>query len=460
MKKRLKRCESLLWLLTRTVLYVLMLVIFMSCMAQNTHSLRALSRSLGITLTTFIVVGLLFLNVYGKYDVGRRKSKPIIYSLVLAVAFTDVITYLQLMIMRVNTPSIYDFRLENLGLLGLAFLLQVLVIIVFVYGGNHVFFKIHPPERCLVITSSQKNLDKIVAVIESYQRQYHIDCILDYRSSRLFQQIAKSDTVFLFGVPSIERSAIIRYCYSKKKNIYFNPEIEDVVEMNSIYYILDDVPLLNANVKSLTMEQRIIKRLMDLGLAVFLGILSCPFWIGAAIAIKLHDGGKILFKQKRATIGGRTFEVYKFRTMKENVENRSASVGDDRITKPGHFLRKTRIDELPQLINIIKGDMTFVGPRPEMLENVNSYTKHLPEFKYRLRMKAGLTGYAQIFGKYNTSPKDKLIMDMMYIEKFSILKDIQLMFQTVIVLLKKDSTEAFSGKKESKYTFVPAEDEE
>ncbi len=460
MKKRLKRCESLLWLLTRTILYVLMLVIFLGCMAQNTRSLRALSRSLGITLTTFIVVGLLFLNVYGKYDIGRRKSKPIIYSLVLAVAFTDIITYLQLMIMRVNTPSIYDFRLENLGLLCIAFLLQILVIIVFVYGGNHLFFKIHPPERCLVITSSQQNLDKIVAVIESYQRQYHIDCILDYRSSKLFKQIAKSDTVFLFGVPSIERSAIIRHCYSKKKNIYFNPEIEDVVEMNSTYYILDDVPLLNANVKSLTMEQRIAKRLMDLILAVLLGILSCPFWIGAAIAIKLHDGGKILFKQKRATIGGRTFEVYKFRTMKENVENRSASVGDSRITKPGQFLRKTRIDELPQLINIIKGDMTFVGPRPEMLENVSSYTKHLPEFKYRLRMKAGLTGYAQIFGKYNTSPKDKLIMDMMYIEKFSILKDIQLMFQTVIVLLKKDSTEAFSNDKKSKYTFVPAEDEE
>ena len=429
-------------------------------MAQNTRSLRALSRSLGITLTTFIIVGLLFLNVYGKYDIGRRKSKPIIYSLVLAVAFTDIITYLQLMIMRVNTPSIFDFRLENLGLLALAFVLQVIVIIVFVYGGNHLFFKIHPPERCLVITSSQKNLDKIIPVIERYQKQYKISRILDYHSSKLFQEIDKADTVFLFAVPSIERSAIIRHCYSKKKNIYFNPEIEDVVEMNSTYYILEDVPLLNANVKSLTMEQRIAKRLMDLILAVLLGILSCPFWIGAAIAIKMHDGGKILFKQKRATLNGRVFEVYKFRTMKENVENRSASVGDSRITKPGHFLRKTRIDELPQLLNILKGDMTFVGPRPEMLENVSSYTKQLPEFKYRLRMKAGLTGYAQIFGKYNTSPKDKLIMDMMYIERFSILKDIQLMFQTVIVLLKKDSTEAFSTKKESKYTFVPASEEE
>ena len=460
MKEKLKRCESLLWLLTKTILYLLILAIFMGCLAFNTRSLRALSRSLGITLSTYVIVGLLFLNIYGKYDIGRRKSKPIIYSLVLATAFTDVITYLQLMIMRVNTPNVFAFRLENLGLLLLAFVLQLIVIIAFVYGGNHVFFKIHPPEKCCIITSSQQSLDKIVTVIEKFQRQYHIDKILDYRSSDILKQLRDSDTVFLFDVPVIERSEIVQYCYKNKINIYFNPEIEDIVEMNSTYYILEDVPLLNSNVKSLTMEQRIIKRLMDLVLAILLGILSCPLWIGAAIAIKLNDGGKILFKQKRATINGTVFEVYKFRTMKENVENRSVSEGDSRITKPGHFLRRTRIDELPQLLNIIKGDMTFVGPRPEMLENVSAYTKNLPEFKHRLRVKAGLTGYAQIFGKYNTSPKDKLLMDLMYIEQFSILKDLQLMFQTAIVLLKKDSTEAFSKKKDSKYKFVSVAEEE
>ena len=175
--------------------------------------------------------------------------------------------------------------------------------------------------------------------------------------------------------------------------------------------------------------------------------------------IKANDGGKVFFKQKRATIHGRVFEVYKFRTMRENVENRSVQEDDDRITKPGKFLRKTRIDELPQLINVLKGDMSFVGPRPEMIENVEMYEEELPEFRYRLRVKAGLTGYAQIAGKYNTTPKDKLIMDMMYIENFSILKDIQLIFQTFIVLLKSDSTEAFSTKKDvEKYTFVPYEE--
>lgn len=163
-----------------------------------------------------------------------------------------------------------------------------------------------------------------------------------------------------------------------------------------------------------------------MGLAIVLGILTSPIWIVSAIAIKAYDGGSIFFKQKRATLNGRVFEVYKFRTMKENVENRSVTDDDDRITKPGKILRKIRMDELPQLLNILKGDMSFVGPRPEMLENVNEYEKQLPEFRYRLRVKAGLTGYAQIAGKYNTTPKDKLIMDMMYIEQFNIWKDIQL----------------------------------
>ena len=144
---------------------------------------------------------------------------------------------------------------------------------------------------------------------------------------------------------------------------------------------------------------------------------------------------------------GEVFEVYKFRTMKEKVENFSSTADDDRITKVGKVLRKCRLDELPQILNILKGEMSLVGPRPEMLENVYSYTAQLPEFEYRLRVKAGLTGYAQIAGKYNTSPRDKLILDLMYIENYSLWKDIKLLFQTLIVLFKSDSTEAFDSKR-------------
>lgn len=452
-KKKIQRCESILWLVTKVVLYFLMLAVFMIALSQENHSLRALSRSLGITLSTFSIVGFLFLQVYGRFDIGRRKSKPIIYSLSLATLCTDIITYLQLMIMRTNIQDIYAFRLHGLGWLVLAFVVQLIIIVVFAYAANGLFFKIHPPERCCVITSSQDSLNKVAKVIDKFKKQYKIVKVLDYRKQNILSELVDVDTVFIYDVPSAGRAHIISYCYKKKINIYFNPEVEDVVEMNAEYYVLDDLSLVNANVKSLTMEQRIIKRLMDIILSLLLGILSAPLWIGGAIAVKLGDGGPIFFKQKRATIHGRVFEVYKLRTMKVNVENRSAEAGDSRITKAGAFLRKTRIDELPQLINVLKGDMSFVGPRPEMLENVHAYTKDVPEFQYRLRVKAGLTGHAQISGKYNTTPKDKLIMDMMYIENFNIWKDIQLILQTVIVLLKSDSTEGFMGQGESKYVF-------
>lgn len=446
MKKHLYKFETTMWLSIKFVFYILLMLAFLRIMGKDSIGLTRLSRMLGITVSTFVVVGLLFLSVYGKYDVGRRKSKPIIYSLALAVACTDIITYVQVMIMRTNQPNIYGFRFLSLGLLGIAFLVQTGIIIVFVYFGNWLFFLIHEPEKCCVITSSQKSLDEIVFAMQRFKKQYQVSAVLDYRSDKIKKHIKAAQTVFVYDVPVEARTDIMRWCYRYKVNVYFNPEIEDIMELGAKQYVLDDVYLFNRNVKSLTMEQRIIKRLMDIGFSLVLGVISAPFWLCAMAAIKLEDGGPVFFKQKRATIHGKQFEVYKLRTMKPNNDNHSATKDDDRITKVGKFLRRTRIDELPQLLNVLKGDMTFVGPRPEMLKNVEEYTEELPEFKYRLRVKAGLTGYAQITGKYNTTPKDKLVMDMMYIEQFSILKDIQIIFQTVIVLLKKDSTEAFDRK--------------
>jgi len=453
MKKHLHKFETTMWLLIKALLYFLLLFLFVKGMGHVSVGMTRLSRTLGVTMTTFIIVGNMFLSVYGKYDVGRRKSKPIIYSLVLAILCTDVITYLQLMIMRTNVPSITAFRFRGLGALFVVMILQILIIIIFAYAGNSLFFKIHKPEKSCIITSSQESLDEIVYTISKYKKQYEIYKVLNYKSKDIEKWIKKSDCVFAYNIPAESRKNIMRWSYKYKINVYFNPEIEDIMEWNAKQYVLDDVYLLNKNVKALTMEQRIMKRLLDIILAVFLGILSAPFWIAGALAVKLYDGGPVLFKQERATIHGRVFSVYKLRTMKQNVENYSVKKNDDRITKPGKILRRTRIDELPQLLNVLKGDMTFVGPRPEMLKNVKEYTDELPEFEYRLRVKAGLTGYAQIVGKYNTTPKDKLIMDMMYIEQFSVLRDIQLIFQTAIVLLKKDSTEAFSNKDKGKYFF-------
>lgn len=460
MKRHLHKFETTMWLFIKGMLYITLLMIFIVVLGRENIGLTRLSRTMGITVSTFFVVGMLFLSVYGRYDIGRRKSKPIINSFVLNLLCTDIITYLQLMIMRTNKPNISEFRLKSLGLLCVAYILQILVVAAFVYGGNWLFFEIHKPEKCCIITSSQKSLDEISGVLGKFKKQYEISWVLDYKSENVKKYVKLAKTVFIYDVPVQARTEIMRWCYRYKVNVYFNPEIEDVMEMNAEKYVLDDVYFLNKNVKSLTMEQRVAKRILDILLSLILGLFSAPLWIGGMIAIKMDDGGPVIFKQKRATINGKTFDVYKLRTMKQNSKNYSATKNDDRITKVGNWLRKTRIDELPQLLNVLKGDMSFVGPRPEMLKNVEAYEKELPEFKYRLRMKAGLTGYAQITGKYNTTPKDKLIMDMMYIEQFSIWRDIQLIFQTAIVLLKSDSTEAFNqNEQNSKFKFVKYEDE-
>lgn len=443
MKKILQKLNKSLIMILRTILYVLLMAVFFVVMSVENKPLLIVSRTMGITLLTFTFVGMLFLKIYGGYDIGRKKSKPIIYSLLLAVIFTDCVTYIEVMIMNTITPDINAFRITSLEWLVVTMVVQIIVIIVFTYGGNAFYFYLHDPESCCIIASSKEGIRRVVRGIKKYKKQYKIEYIVHYHKKDLKKYIDQVQAVFICEVPSAEREEIINYCYETRKNIYFTPEIADVVESNAENYLLDDISVFNYNVKSLSLEQRFVKRLMDLTLAFVMALVSSPIWIVSAISIKMYDHGSILFKQKRATLNGKVFDVYKFRTMKENVENRSVTKDDDRITPPGKILRKIRMDELPQLLNIIKGDMSFVGPRPEMLENVSAYTDELPEFKYRLRVKAGLTGYAQIAGKYNTSPKDKLMMDLLYIEKYSVWKDIQLLFQTAIVFLKADSTEAF-----------------
>ena len=432
----------------KMLMYASLLLSFVLVFARDNFAIIKPSRTMATTWSTFIIVMLLMVAIYGKYDIGRRKNKPIIYSLGLAVVLTDIITYLELMIMNTITPDVMSFKLTNitelLGVLGL----HTLIVVGFVSFGNWMYFKLIPPEKCCIITNKNTNLEEITRSINKYQKQYDVRRVVDYRRTDLEKIITEMDTVFLYDVPMTERAEIVNFCYEKLVNIYISPEISDIVGNLAEHYLLDDVSMLNFNVEGLTLEQRFIKRTFDIICSAIAIIISSPLLLIGAIAIKLDDGGPVFFKQKRATRDGRIFYVYKLRTMKTNVENKSAGEDDVRVTKAGRFLRKTRIDEIPQFINIFLGDMSFVGPRPEMLENVYSYTEELPEFKYRLRVKAGLTGYAQIAGKYNTSPKDKLVLDMMYIERYSFWSDIKLCFQTAIVLLKKDSTEGFKECKD------------
>lgn len=167
-----------------------------------------------------------------------------------------------------------------------------------------------------------------------------------------------------------------------------------------------------------------------------------------ALSIKLEDGGPVIFAQERVTLGGKPFTMYKFRSMRVDAERDGAQLarkGDSRVTKTGKIIRDLHFDELPQLVNVLRGEMSMVGPRPERREFIGEYTKVIPEFAERLKVKAGLTGYAQVYGKYNTGPEDKVKYDLYYIYHYSFFLDLKLLALTVRILFQKENTEGIDA---------------
>ena len=427
-----------------TVMYAACLATFFLLFAIDNPEMLRLSRTAAVTLSTFVIMLLFLTYIYGRYDAGRRKWGQVALSLSITLIITDLVTYLELSIMKTNEANNTTFRLENIGILFIVFAIQILVIILMSVVGEKFYFWIHPKERCLIVTGNTMEAQRVSLALGTFEKRYEVSGIISYDDEDLEKRMVENDTIVLYELPVEERTKIIDFCYQNLKNIYFNPHIADILEQNSRQVIMDDISLFSTRYHMITFEERLVKRFMDTLISLLALIITSPILLVSAIAIKRNDGGKVFFRQKRATVHGRVFEIIKFRTMHENVENFSSTEGDDRITKVGRVLRKYRIDELPQFVNILKGDMSLVGPRPEMLENVEDYEKDLPEFRYRLRMKAGLTGLAQIYGKYNTTSRDKLMLDLMYIENYSLLRDLQLLFQTIFVLFRaEDSTKAF-----------------
>lgn len=445
MKEFCTKFQISLIMLMKIAGYGLSLAVFFLLFSIDNPEIIVLSRTAAVTLSTYVLIHILLSNIYGGFDVGQRRKRDIVTSLILTGFLTDLITYFELTIMKTNEANNEKFTIENLGILFLVIVLQLAIFLLMTALGDKFYFWINEAEKCLIITSDSDDAKRVAKALMSFKRRYTVDEIIGISDENIEKKMLAADSIVLYEIPVEKRTEIVDFCYQNLKNIYFNPRISDILEQNSEAMVIDDISFFSWKFHMISFEQRIVKRLMDVIISFLMIILLSPLLLISALLIKKNDGGKVFFKQKRATVHGKVFEIYKFRTMRENVENKSTYVGDDRITSVGKVLRKYRIDELPQLFNILKGDMSLVGPRPEMLENVDEYTKELPEFRYRLRMKAGLTGYAQIIGKYNTSSKDKLMLDLMYIENYSVMKDIQLLFRTVLVLFKaEDSTQAFA----------------
>jgi exopolysaccharide biosynthesis polyprenyl glycosylphosphotransferase len=446
----LQRFKNSIVFLLHLLLYAACALIFFGLFGIRHFYLLTFSRTAIITWATFTILYFLMNRVYGGYDIGKKKSKPIIFGMSMTVFFTDLITHFFLCVMNVTVVHQGRFVYEQPLLLLGVFILQLAVITLAAYAGNDLYFRINRPQRCLIITQRGEDVETLIDKLGRFPKQYVVEQIAYPDAMNILQMIDNCEAVFFYNLTATERAGLLDYAYQVDKDIYFSIELPDIIAMRGERVLFDDKSMIYSRSSGITFEQRIVKRVMDIVIALVGIVITSPLMLLTALAIKLEDSGPVFYRQKRATFAGREFNVIKFRSMKaeDGSIHRSVTQDDDRITRVGKFIRKFRLDELPQLINVLKSDMSIVGPRPEMLENVNKYTEQLPEFAYRMRAKAGLTGMAQVYGKYNTTPKDKLILDLTYIEQYSLWLDIKLILRTVLVLFTPDeSTEAFDDRK-------------
>lgn len=395
----------------------------------------------GHLLMIFIYFILLFffISTYGGMQIGYLKPMDVFFSQVFSVVCVNIITYFQFSIIEVKLV-----RANGLMWLTLA---QIVFAGFWTWLCNQAYRKAFPP-RDLLLIHGERPIQDILQKFASRPDKYSItQCLhIGWGREKIEQVIQTSKkAVVLWDIPSAERNELLKFCYSHSIRVYMMPKIPDVLIKGSDQLHLFDTPILLSREYSLRMEQRIAKRGVDLLCSLVLILLTSPIWIITAAAIKLYDGGPVLYRQIRCTIGGREFEILKFRSMRVDAEKdgvaRLATKNDSRITPIGKFIRRVRIDELPQLYNILKGEMSFIGPRPERPEIIAQYMQDMPEFALRMKVKAGLAGYAQVYGKYNTTPYDKLKLDLSYIETYTFWLDIKLMLLTLKILFQPESTE-------------------
>lgn len=397
-----------------------------------------------VVILSFVLLFTVFSSLYGAFKIGISRIHEIIYSFSLAAVFTNAIMYLELSLIARQMVAIPPI------LIGIAY--QIIVVAICSFCANTIYFKLYPPRRVVAIFGDDISGFELIQKMGKISERFQIERGLNINTTDLEEikrQIDKYEAVVICGIDKNLQKKIISYCYSNEKRTYLLPDITDIIISSSYNIQISDTPVLMSRNRGLTLEQRIIKRIMDLIFSAIAIIIASPFMLICAIAIKLDDGGPILFKQNRITINGKIFNVLKFRSMIVNADKDGAKKAvndDDRITRVGKIIRACRMDELPQLFNILRGDMSLVGPRPERIENVYEYSKKYPEFELRHRVKGGLTGFAQLYGKYNTSPEDKLHMDLIYVETYSLLLDLKLLILTFKVLFMKESTEGFNEK--------------
>ena len=406
----------------------------------------------GAANTTGLLIGVVFFVLYMTYGriyesflLSLVRITELVYSQALALLMSDGVFYVVLCLMERRLVTL-------LPLMGL-FAAQLVLSVIWSVCAHRWYFAVFPAKRTAVIHDCGRDVGELIHTYE-LTKKFDVQRTVDVEEclSGNFAVLDGMQTVFLCGISSHNRNLILKQCVERGIAVYVMPRIGDIIMAGAKQMHLFHLPFLRVSRYDPAPEYLLFKRLFDIAVSACALILLSPVMLVVAIAIR-RDGGPAFYRQCRLTKNGRRFDVLKFRSMRVDAEKdgvaRLATEKDERITPVGHFIRKCRIDELPQLINILKGDMSIVGPRPERPEIAAQYEQALPEFSLRLQAKAGLTGYAQVYGKYNTTPYDKLQMDLMYIAHPSFWEDLRIIFATIKILFLPESTEGVAQGQEN-----------
>lgn len=385
----------------------------------------------------YVLILFFFTNTFGGYKVGYLRMMDIALSHVLAILCSGVIGYLEICMVTRDYSSVVPL----LMMMGA----ELLFVLPWTYVVRKLYDCLYPPKQMLLIYGDYSP-DDLIEKINTRKDKYNIcSTVSCYESlDKLEEMIGQHEAIMLCDLPAVIRNDIMKYCYRKSIRTYVTPKISDLMLRGAEEIHLFDTPLLLQRNQGLSITQSFFKRLFDIVVSLIGIILASPFMLVIAAAIKLYDGGPVFYKQPRLTKDEKEFMIYKFRSMTVDSEAKGARLaakGDARITPVGNIIRNIHFDELPQLFNILKGDMSLVGPRPERRIIAEQYLDEIPEFYMRLKVKAGLTGYAQVYGKYNTTPYDKVKLDITYITKYSFWLDMKILFLTFKILFQKENTE-------------------
>lgn len=379
-----------------------------------------------------------FSTMYGALRIGQLRRMEVVLSQFLATFLANLVMYIVICLLA--------FGLVNPGYLLLMQCIDCLIAVLWTIFVTFFYNRLFQPWKILLIYGDRPAAE-LVNKLETRRDKYAIYGAIHAHAGleAIAEKVKDYQAVLIGDIAAETRNEILKYCYGNGIRAYVMPKISDIILMGGDKIHVFDTPFLLSKGYSLSFDQRFWKRVIDLVIAVPVFILASPFMLLTSIAIKLCDGGPVLYKQIRCTKDNKEFEILKFRSMVVDAEKEGEAVlakeHDERITPVGKVIRATRLDELPQLFNVLRGEMSLVGPRPERPEIIAEYEEEMPEFAFRTRVKAGVTGFAQIYGKYNTVPYDKLKLDLFYIENYSLWTDLKLILMTVKTMMRKDSTE-------------------